>query len=282
MDLSVITITWNSADKIGEQIASVFSGCSNTSCEQIIVDNASADETVQKIKENYPQIKLIENKKNKGFAVANNKAFKIAKGEFVLFLNPDMKLKEDSLDKLVEWMKNKKEVGIASIKLLDKNGKINVDAMPRRLPKVWEQVFLILKLHHLFPKVLNSYLMKDFDFEKEQEVDSVRGSFMLVRHDFLDKLGYAFDPRYFIWFEDVDLCHEAKKAGLKVVYTPIISCIDFFGQSFKKQESVWKQKQFTQSMLLYFQKWEPAYKWIWIWLARPVGIFMVWILNGKR
>ena len=118
--------------------------------------------------------------------------------------------------------------------------------------------------------------MKDFNPNLEQEVDSVRGSFMLVRRELIEKLGWGFDPRYFFWFEDVDLCREAKRLGFKVVYTPIISCVDYFGQSFKQRTSIWKQKVFSRSMLTYFQKWEPWYKWIWIAVFRPVGIFLTW------
>ena len=121
--------------------------------------------------------------------------------------------------------------------------------------------------------------MKDFNSDSEQEVDSVRGSFMLVRRELIDKLGWGFDPRYFFWFEDVDLCREAKRLGFKVVYTPIVSCVDYFGQSFKQRTSIWKQKIFSRSMLTYFQKWEPWWKWIWIAIFRPVGIFFAWLVE---
>jgi len=96
----------------------------------------------------------------------------------------------------------------------------------------------------------------------------------------VEKLGWGFDPRYFIWYEDVDTCREVKKLGYKVMYTPIISCVDYVGQSFKKRTTLWKQKEFTRSMLTYFKKWEPAYKWVWIALVRPVGIGMAWV-NDK-
>ena len=278
MDLSVITVAWNSEEKIGKQIVSVFGGCEKIKCEEIIVDNNSSDKTVEIVK-NFPNVKLIENKENLGFAVANNLGLKIATGKYILFLNPDMRVEKGGLDKIVEWMENKKDVGLASVKLVNEKGEVNLDASPRRFPKVWEQVLLILKIHHIFQKVLDGYMMKGFDFEKEQEVDSVRGSFMIVCREILEKLGWGFDPRYFIWFEDVDLCREVWKLNYKVMYTPIISCVDYVGQSFKKQESLWKQKNFTKSMLTYFQKWEPMYKWICIWLVRPIGIFIVWLRN---
>lgn len=255
MDLSVITVTWNSAELIDEQIKSVKAGCKNVSFEQFIVDNASTDKTAERIVSEFPEVKLIKNDKNTGFAFPNNQAAKLAQGEFLLFLNPDMRVAEGSLDKMVEWMRAHPDVGLASCKLLDEHGNLNKDALPRRFPTVWNQLAIILKLPHLFSGILNNYLFKDFNPEVEQEVDSVRGSFMMMRREVYEKLGWAFDPRYFIWFEDVDLCREVKKMGLKVVYTPIISCIDYVGQSFKKRNTLWKQKQFIKSMAQYFWKW---------------------------
>ncbi|MFA7314469.1 MAG: glycosyltransferase family 2 protein [Candidatus Magasanikbacteria bacterium] len=278
MKLSIITVTWNNELQIARQLKSVISGCKNISFEQIVVDNASKDRTVE-IAKSVPNVKVIVNTENTGFAHANNQGMEISTGEYLLFLNADMKVEEGSIDTIVNWLENRKDVGIVSPKLVDENGKLNEDAKPRRLPRVWEQIALILKLPHLFPNILDKYLMKDFDSEKEQEVDSVRGSFMLMRRSVVEKLGFAFDPRYYIWYEDVDICREVKKMGLKVVYSPMISAIDYVGQSFKKQESLWKQKNFTRSMLTYFQKWEPFYKWMWIWLVRPVGIVMVYLVN---
>lgn len=282
IQLSVITVTWNSAELIEQQIRSVLLGCKDITCEQIIVDNASRDATVSLIQEKFPQVKLIANERNEGFPAANNQAFHIASGEFLLFLNPDMRVEKESLDTMYEWMKAHTDVGIASVKLLDEKGLLNDDAQPRRFPRLFEQLLLLLKVPHVFPHLLDGYLMKGFDAQKEQEVDSVRGSFMLMRREFVQKLGFAFDPRYFIWYEDVDICREAKKQGLKVMYTPVISCVDFVGQSFKKRDTLWKQKNFTRSMLTYFQKWEPWWKWMWIALLRPLGIGMAYISDAVQ
>jgi GT2 family glycosyltransferase len=280
MDLSVITVTWNSVKLIGEQIESVKNGCRNISFEEFVVDNASTDGTADLVSTKYPEVKLIRNDKNQGFGAPNNIAAKKSVGEFLLFLNPDMRVEEGSLDKMVEWMRAHVDVGLASCRLVDENGILNADAQPRRFPGVFDQLAIILKLPHLFPSILNHYMFKGFDADKEQEVDSVRGSFMIMRRDVFQKLGFAFDPRYFIWFEDVDTCREVKRLGFKVMHTPVISCVDYIGQSFKQRTTLWKQKNFTKSMLQYFQKWEPLYKWIWIALFRPVGIGMAW-LNDK-
>lgn len=279
MDLSVITVTWNSKETIATQARSVLHGCKDIVYEQIIVDNASTDGTYDFLYYDFGFLKLIKNEKNLGFAAANNQGFLAAESDYILFLNPDMKCEEDSLDKLVAYLEKNREVGIVSCRLIDGSGQSNLAAGPRRFPTVLNQLVIILKLHKIFPFLLNNYLMKGFDFSQEQQVDSVRGSFMMVKRELLEKLGFAFDPRYFIWFEDVDLCRETKRLGYKVVYNPVVSCIDYVGQSFKKRDSLWKQKQFTKSMLQYFQKWEPWHKWIWIWALRPVGLFIVWLGN---
>lgn len=280
MDLSVITVTWNSAKLIGEQIESVKNGCHNISFEEFVVDNASTDDTADLIAKKYPEVKLIRNNKNQGFGAPNNTAAQICAGEFLLFLNPDMRVEAGSLDKMVEWMRSHTDVGVASCRLVDENGVLNTDAQPRRFPEVFDQLAIILKLPHIFPSVLNHYLFNEFDANKEQEVDSVRGSFMMMRREIFEKLGFVFDPRYYIWFEDVDTCREVKRLGFKVIHTPIISCVDYIGQSFKQQNSLWRQVNFTKSMLQYFQKWEPWYKWMWIAMFRPIGIDLAW-LNDK-
>jgi hypothetical protein len=275
MDLSVITVTHNDKEQILGQIPTVINGAKNISFEQWVVDNASADGAPDAIEKEFPNVKIIRNDTNTGFGYANNQAAKRSSGEFLLFLNPDMRVEEGSLDKMVAWMRAHPDVGISSCKLVDQNGKFNEDAKPRRFPRLSDQVAILLKLPHLFPKIIGNYLYKDFDPELEQEVDSVRGSFLLMRRKLYDKLGWAFDPRYFIWYEDVDTCRECVKNGMKVMYTPVVSCVDYVGQSFKKKDTLWKQKVVTKSMLQYFQKWEPWYKWMVIAVLRPIAIASV-------
>lgn len=281
MKLSVITVTWNNEDQIRTCIESVLSACQTCEFEHYIVDNGSTDATVAIVR-SYPHTQLITNEYNAGFSHANNQAVLEATGEYVLFLNADMRLAVGSMNTMLDWMDSRPEVGLASPKLINEHGELNVEATPRRFPRLWEQVSLILKLIHVFPGMLNKYHMREFDPDREQQVDSVRGSFMLVRKSILDSLGWGFDPRYFIWYEDVDLCREVWAMGKEVVYTPVITAVDFVGQSFKQRTSVWKQQQFTKSMLLYFQKWEPWYIWIWIWITRPIGVALVCIATAFK
>ncbi|MBT4071490.1 MAG: glycosyltransferase family 2 protein [Candidatus Magasanikbacteria bacterium] len=278
MDLSIITVTWNSEEQISTQLKSARQGAVNLDIEQHVIDNGSKDNTVDIVKKQFPDVHLIVNKVGKGFGGGNRQGAEASSPDvrYYLFLNPDMKVEKGSLDTFVAWMDKHPDVGIASPKLIDEHGKLNMDATPRRFPRVWEQVAVILKIPHVFPAVLHKYMMKGIDADIEQDVDTVRGSFMLMRKEMVDKLGWSWDPRYFIWYEDVDICREAKRLGYRVVHTPIISATDYIGQSFKKRDTLWKQKQFTKSMLTYFKKWEPWYMWMWIALFRPVGIAMAW------
>ncbi len=275
MKLSVITVTWNSASHIAEQIRSVLKAGMNSDYEHIIVDNASSDQTVAIIKSQFPTIRLIENDRNRGFAAANNQAVELATGDVILFLNPDMTVEEKALEELITWSTAHATVGIIGGALYSPQGELSPQALPRRLPRPLDQLAIILKIAHVFPRLLDMYHYHGRDWSKEQRVDSVRGSFLAVKRDLIQKLGRAFDERYFIWFEEVDLCRAALTYGYEVWYVPTIKAVDWFGQSFRQRPSIWRQRQFTQSMLSYFKKWEPWYVWVWIALARPFGIMMV-------
>lgn len=277
MDLSIITVNTNDKDVILTQIRSVFDATNEIEFELIVSDNGSTDGSIEEIQKQFPQVKIQKNGKNVGFGAANNAALRYATGKYILFLNPDMRVEKGSLEKAVQYMDTHEDVGLMSCKLVDEHGKLHMQAKPRRFPGLIDQLATVLKISKVFPSVLNSYLYKNFDADIEQVVDSVRGSFMLTRASIIDTLGWAFDPRYYIWFEDVDMCREVKKLGFKVMHVPSITCIDYVGQTFKRLPSVQKQKWFTESMITYFKKWEPWYKSIWIVLARPVGIALTYI-----
>ena len=279
MDLSIISVTWNSEKFIKKQIESVKLFCDSIEYEQIVIDNNSTDNTVELLKQS--SVQLVVNATNRGFAAANNQGAKTAKGDYLLFLNPDMELTADTkMKEMIDFMKANTNCGIMSCKLVDGTGKTNRYEGVRRFPKIWQMLALILKIPHVFPFILNSYHYRDVDLSTIQEVDSVRGSFMLVKKEIIVKLGRAFDERYFIWLEDVDLCREVVKMGYKIVYNPVFTCIDLVGRSFSKVNNLKKQIYFMNSLLIYFQKWEPRYKWIWIKIFKPVGIFLVWLFKG--
>jgi len=255
MDLSVITVTWNNISTIGEQLNSTAQAADGLEFEQIVVDNNSSDNTASFIENNFKNVVLFKNKINAGFSKANNSAVKNAKGDYFLFLNPDMKLMAHSLKPMIEYLKNNHNVGVLSPRLTNENGNTAFGDGPRRFPKILEILVIFFKLPKLFPNLLNRYFYKDLNVQKIQTVESVRGAFMLVPKKVIESLGHAFDERYFCWFEDVDFCQEIKKMGKDVVYYPLFSATDLVGRSFKNRNIFWKQAIFFGSALKYFLKW---------------------------
>jgi GT2 family glycosyltransferase len=271
MDLSIIIVSWNVKDRLRNCLRSIFANLGNLSAEIFVVDNASDDGSKEMVQIEFPQVKLMTNDTNAGFSKANNQAIKASSGKYVLLLNPDMLVLAGTLAEMVKFMNEHKEAGIAGCHLVSEKG----ETVPhvRRFPGVSDQLAILLKLPHLFPHITDKYLMRDFDYDRPgiSNVDSIRGSFFMIRREVMERLG-GLDERYFVWFEEVDYCRQAINAGWKVAYNPAAKCIDYVGQSFKLKRGLWQQKQFTKSMLQYFRKWEPWYKWIWIAAARPIGI----------
>ena len=264
VDLSVITVTYCSGKQIERLIHSVQKGCVDISYEHIIVDNGSTDNTLELVRAFENPVVCLENQKNLGFSKANQLGYQKSKGRYLLFLNPDMEVEAGSLDEMIRWMDQRQDAGIAGCMLVDEEGRFSREAAPRRFPKLYEQFIILLKLGNIFPQSLDCYFYKDRDFSKEQLVDSVRGSFMLMRRELANCLGWPFDPRYFIWFEDVDVCREAWRHGFKVVYTPHVRCKDAIGQSFNQRSRKWRFRQYANSLLVYLRKWEPFYIWCWV------------------
>jgi GT2 family glycosyltransferase len=258
MDTSVVIVSWNVKDLLRENLQALFRSRGDIVFEVFVVDNNSEDGTVEMLGKEFPEVKVIANKDNLGFAKANNMAIERAKGRYILLLNPDMKVLPDTLGNMVSWMDSRPEAGVAGCKLVTENG----DIVPhvRRFPTVWDQAAVTVKIPHIFPGILNKYISANFDYETEQEVDTIRGSFFMIRKEALEELG-GLDERYFIWFEEVDYCKKAKQAGWKVMYTPTAKCMDYVGKSFVQVPRGKTQKYFRDSMLKYFYKWHPAWQY---------------------
>lgn len=272
-DLSIIIVSWNVKDRLLSCLQSVFANIGNLSVEVFVVDNDSKDGTAEMIKEKFPQVKLIANTDNRGFAKANNQGLKLAQGQYLLLLNPDMQVLHNTLDGMVKFMVEHAGVGIVGCHLMGDEDKTVYSV--RRFPGVLDQAMLILKIPHIFPNVMKNYLMPDFDYSQESEVDSVRGSFFMIRREVYQLLG-GLDERYFVWFEEVDYCRAAKRAGFKVMYNPGVKAIDHVGQSFLQLKNLDRQEKFIDSMLKYFYKWEARWKYYVLKTLRPVGLGMVW------
>jgi len=271
MDISIVIVSWNVADRLENNLTALFESRGLT-YEVFVVDNASGDRTVEMIKNNFPNVELIVNKENLGFAKACNQAIVKSKGRYILLLNPDMLVKPDTLVRTVDWLDKNNQAAIAGIKLINENDEIIPQV--RRFPKLFDQFLVASKIAHAFPFLLNHYLYKNFDYEKDAQVDSIRGSFFVIRRSAYEKLGLL-DTRYFIWFEEVDYCRLAKASNLEVWYTPIAISVDYIGQSFKKVSLSKAQNYFKDSMLAYFKKWQPAWQLLILKLAWWFGGIIV-------
>ncbi len=276
MDLSIIIVSWNVREKLKDNLRALFES-QNVSFEVFVVDNNSSDRTVEMVKKNYPKVKLIVNSENLGFSRANNQAIKQASGRYILLLNPDMRVFDDTLSRMVSWLDRHDNAWLAGCKLIDESARLVKQV--RRFPGLFDQLAIVLKVPHLFPAVLNKYLRSDFDYAKSAAVDSIRGGFFMIRRETIERVGLL-DDRFFLWFEEVDYCRRVKAAGGQVWYMSTAECIDLVGQSFKQLERGMAQKYFRDSMLAYFKKWHPSREYWLLRLAWPVGLLMVW-LGGK-
>jgi N-acetylglucosaminyl-diphospho-decaprenol L-rhamnosyltransferase len=286
MDLSVIIVSWNVKEKLYQCLTHLFLSQTNFTFEVFVVDNGSHDGSAEMVQAEFSQVNLIANDGNLGFASAVNQAFAKTAGDFILLLNPDNFVFPSTLDNLVHWLKLNDRAAMAGCRLLDKEGK-DLKGQIRRFPGLFNQLAIVLKWPYLFPRILDRYLCNKFDYDKAAIVDSVRGSAMAIRRSVLraaigDKRSQRselLDERFFVWFEDVDLCRTFKAAQLEVWYTPAARCYDLVGQSFAQIPRLTAQKYFRDSMLKYFRKWKPFWQYLILWLAWPVGITLTWIFT---
>jgi hypothetical protein len=207
MDLSIIIITLNNKRILEECINSIRRSTKSISYEIIVVDNNSSDGTQANIRSKYPDIALIENKKNLGFSGANNMGLKIARGRYFALLNDDTYLKEDAFSKMIEFLDNETGIGICGPKLLNTDGSIQQPG-----------------------SIFSAYKWRS---NSPTEINFVIGACMFIRADVIKKIGLL-DENLFFYNEDLDLCKRARSAGFKVVYYPDSHIFHYGGYSSKR------------------------------------------------
>lgn len=253
MDLSIVIVSWNTEKYLEKCLASIFANQADLQLEVFVVDNASKDNTIKVVREKFPQVKLIANKTNRGFATANNQALKQANGKYVLLLNPDTQIIDNALKKMVEFIAQNDDVGIAGCQLLNPDKTIQPSV--RTFPTKTAIFLLLTKISKLWPNhpALKKYLAADFDYQAAQSVDQVMGAFFLIQKKLIDQIGLL-DEKFFIWFEEVDFCKRTKAAGWKIWYTPTANIIHYGSRSFNQALTVKKQLIFFNSAWHYLKK----------------------------
>lgn len=239
--LSIIILNYNTKELLEDCLNSVKKREDEVNFEVIVSDNASTDGSADMVREKFPWVKMLEGE-NAGFSAGNNRAKGYAKGEMVLFLNPDTIVHKDTLKKTVEYLEEHKDVGAVSCKLVLPSGELDKDTR-RSFPTPWVSfTHLILPLDRIFPKskLFAKYWYGYIPEDETHEVDALQGAYFLIRKHILDEVGW-FDEGYFFDGEDIDLSWRIKQAGWKLVYYPKVKITHLKGVT-KGKVKKWKKK----------------------------------------
>jgi GT2 family glycosyltransferase len=247
MDLSVIIVNWNTRDLLCQCIDSLIQTINKIDTEILVVDNGSSDGSGDMVRERFPGVKLIENRRNLGFARANNQAMALAKGRYFLLLNPDTQVKEGALEKILSFMDTHLETGIAGGQLLNSSGtkQNSVANFPSLATELLNKRFL----RWLFPE---KFPGKERTYHDPIDVDSVIGACMMVRRTAIEQVGLL-DEDYFLFLEETDWCYRMKKAGWKVYHMPTAEILHFQGKSAETEKGK-ARIEYYRSRYHYFKK----------------------------
>jgi GT2 family glycosyltransferase len=265
--LSIVIVNYNVKHFLEQALVSVEKAVSYLDAEVWVVDNNSVDGSMEMVADKFPWVKTICNKLNVGFSKANNQAIRESKSEFVLLLNPDTVLQDDSLIKCVNYLDNHQDVGGLGVRMIDGKGNFLPESK-RGLPTPKVAFFKMTGLATLFPKsrYFGKYHMKYLSENETHEVDVLSGAFMMMRRSVLDKVGLL-DEDFFMYGEDIDLSYRITLGGSKNVYFSDTTIIHYKGESTKKKSANYV-KVFYNAMILFAQKH---------YSQRMAGWFSFWI-----
>ena len=230
MKLSIIVLCWNDLKVIPECLRSIYATTKSPDFEVIVSDNGSSDGSIEFIREHYPQVKVIENKRNLRFAKANNVGIRESRGEYILILNPDTIIHEGALDTMLAFADQHPECGAFGCRVLNADGSYQESARPFVSPRgEWFTALYLRPLGHL-GLWFASDTYAGWKGESERRADWVTGCFIFARADVLRQIG-GFDEQFFYYYEDMDLCRQIWQAGKPILFTPAAVITHLKGQS---------------------------------------------------
>ncbi len=252
MDISICIVSWNVRDLLNGCLASIREAGSAIQLEVIVVDNDSRDGTAEMVEADFPEVRLLRNRVNSGFAAASNRALEESQGRYLLLLNPDTRVLPGSLEGMVAFLDGRPEAGGGGCRLLNPDGSLqeSVRAFPTYCSSLAQ--FTILGDLGFFRKARQEYFMEGFDYTREAVVDQPMGAALFLRREAVEELG-GMDDSFFIYFEDVDLCYRLAAAGRPLWYNPAASITHFGGESTGQaggEATYW----LLRSQMLYFRK----------------------------
>ena len=253
IDLTVVVPSYNTRDLMEQTLRTVLEASAGLEVEVIVVDNASRDGSAEMVERKFPEIGLIRNDRNLGFAAANNIAFRRSRGRYVLLLNSDTIVRPDTLRCLVQFLDDHPEAAAAGCKILNPDGTLQLESR-RSFPTPMAAFYKLSGLSRLFPdsRRFGRYNLTYLDEEQVSQVDALSGSCMMVRRRVIDEVG-PLDEDYFMYGEDIDWCFRMQKAGWKIYYVPDTEIIHFRGESGKKVEMRTQYRK-NEAMAIFVRK----------------------------
>ena len=261
-NLSIVIVNYKVKYFLRQCIQSIYNSQCNLTYDIIVVDNASDDGSVEMLEEYFPKVKLIANKDNVGFSKANNQGFAVANSKYVLILNPDTILQEDTLQTSYDYAEAHPDVGAIGVRMIDGKGQFLPESK-RGFPTPLNAIWKMLKVSKLFPKssFFNRYYMGHIGEYKTHDVDVLTGAYMWVRKEAITATG-GFDEDYFMYGEDIELSYQIRAQDYRIVYLPTTSIIHFKGESTKKS-SVKYLRNFYGAMGIYANKRNSNNGFVW-------------------
>jgi len=241
IDLTISVVSYDAKELLKNCLSSIYQYTSGIKFEVILVDNGSTDGSIEMLKEEFPQVKLIENRENLGFARANNQAIKKSKGKYLLLFNPDTVFRANSLDKMIKFMDDRPDIGILGCKIL--NSDVTIHPYNSSFHNLFSEFLRVFQLKKMIPGVrlrekigqkwggllgltLREYFRVYWDSERIREVDWVTGACLLVRRKAIEDVGLL-DEDFFMYYEDADWCYRMRKRDWKVFYYPFFEIVHY-------------------------------------------------------
>ncbi len=271
--ISVVIVNYNVRDYLAQALLSLRKALAKIPHEIYVVDNASVDGSVAYLRKHFPEVQLIVNRENVGFARANNQALRRVRGKFVVIINPDTVVQEDTFTTLLQFFDEHPDASAATCKIINPDGSFSVDCR-HSIPTPSIAFWKVTGLSRLFPKsrIFGQYNLTYLDPDQIYTVPGISGSFMMIRKEVLDKVG-LFDERFFMYCEDIDLCHRINQEGFKIFYVPTTRIIHYKGESTRK-DNLDYVITFNKALYQFFQKYYAARSiFLFRWLI-TLGIFL--------
>lgn len=253
MKLAVIIVNYNVRHFLEQALLSVRKAAQSITGEIWVVDNNSVDDSVAMVREKFPEVHLIENTQNLGFSAANNQAIRASDSEYLLLLNPDTLIEEDTLEKCIRFMDSHPDAGGLGVRMIDGSGKFLPESK-RGFPSPWTAFCKTFGLSRIFPhsSTFNHYHLGYLDEHATHQVEVLAGAFMMIRRSVLDNIGLL-DETFFMYGEDIDLSYRILQAGYHNYYFPDTTIIHYKGESTKKG-SLNYVRVFYQAMIIFARK----------------------------